>query len=169
MPAVFSDPDIEAALYVFPQLKGPEDIAALVNDLCADDLWSWEVVAKLEAAAPPDVVPVSLVLEMPWVVDATCNIAEVIGLGDFDPMPPTRRAPFISIGFRNGGPLAGERKRPEVNLCDIPMDITQASFNRMKESTAKLRKRALGDYSEGVAKAQLTFILPKTLAGALHQ
>ena len=157
----------DAVMLLFPGLTGDEGIAELVSWIDATDGWHVARVPELCAHAPPGVAAVGVKLEMPWVSPST--VAEVLGLGVGSAMPPTRGGPALALSYRNGGQTTPRKKggRPEIHLCDIPVDMSAPMFKEQMEATKKHRLAALKTYSRHVAKAKLTFALPEAMLAGL--
>lgn len=155
----------EAVMVVFPGLKGDRGLLDLVLAMERTDGWDVQQVPKLCEHAPAGTRPVSVRLHMPWVSEDAW--AEVLGLGTGTCMPPTRCSPQIAFSYRSGGKTGAmpTGARPEINLCDIPIrNMTQQRFDDMKQKTGPFRTRALNGYPSGLAKAQLSFAIPRRMA-----
>lgn len=155
-------PDAEAHLWAFPGLSGPEGVVELVNALCALPQWGWH---EVEAGDGNQVPPGLLVgLRYQRVGDPP---SFVLGLGDFDPMPQTRRTPFIALSWRAGSPHPARAERETIaaiHLADVDYPVSRQRFEELWERTRVERRRVLGERENGPrrseARAKVSFVLP---------
>lgn len=114
-----------------------------------------------------------------FVIPSSNYVSWVLGLGDFDSFPATRRAPFPALIFRTGPPgpapeiAIPEKPRPgtdskgrePVHLADHPtIPNDPAQVQRVWQQTQKLKSEVLGnDPASKYAKAKVTASFPANL------
>jgi hypothetical protein len=152
----------EAVQLIFPYIKTPEELAQLVNDLCASDSWYWEEGEESDL----DGIPVSL----RWRLPLKRAVSWVLGFAPFDFMPVTRRAPFVALQMR-----VGEQKRtPEqflddgtsvVHLADLDdmLGNREVARQRLNDETRAAKSNILNGELVSAARARITFIIPADL------
>jgi len=109
---------------------------------------------------------------------STNFVSWVLGLGDFEGFPLTRRAPYPSLIFRTGPPgnapiIAGAGKpRPQpdsdglepVHLADYPLEQDATHIKKLWRATQRLKSDVLMDCPyANYAKAKYTAIFPSDL------
>ena len=101
-------------------------------------------------------------------------LAETLGLGPFQFLPPTRQCPITSLEIRTKPQKAIRHKfRSGIKLAHLdklPTDefLTARQFQvRFKKLTPLLKSRILGGFEDQRAKAKVTFAVPAAIWNTL--
>lgn len=163
---------------IFPDSVGDiEKFAGYIAAISGDSHWDTEIYQD-------DASPKHFALGLRFRLPSTKFVSWVLGLGDFEGFPLTRRAPFPSLIFRTGPPgaaptIADARKaRPPsdvngfepVHLADYPVDQDPDRLKKTWKATQTLKSRALSDcpYAH-FAKAKYTAVFPGALITKFRQ
>ena len=155
-----AEPEVEGLTVLLPNVVDPEPLVRLLHSLSALPDWTTE-------------------REWPWrrliIVGLRVSIengvwAEVLGLGPFQFLPPTRQSPITSLEIRTKTERAKYGKiNPEIlasHLADIPTYgfLTNEKHRRLfTKFTPALRHRILGGSEDQRAKAGVTFAVPAVM------
>lgn len=170
--------EAQAIQIVFPDAAGDIDkFAAYIAAISRDPHWDVEVARD---GTSPKYFALGLRFRLP----STNYVSWVLGLGDFEGFPLTRRAPFPSLIFRTGPPGdaptiadAGKARPPSdgngfepVHLADYPVDQDAERIKRTWKATQSLKSNVLSDcpYAH-FAKAKYTAVFPRKLISKFRQ
>jgi hypothetical protein len=154
-------PDAEMIMFVFPWVTTPEDLADVIAQLRTCDGWSSVDPISLDGAGPDE-----LLIGLRWLLPSGDAESWILGFAPFEFMPFTRRAPYAAVVMRPLSPPEGE-KRPETD--HIPVHLAQVPHffgdrhGEIWSDTVTLRKDLLGGELTHVARARVTFCLPRNL------
>jgi hypothetical protein len=177
----------EAVHVLFPDMNTPTAVVGLIRALCATPNWKC-VEVQLDCPHTRE----KLLVGLRWFLPDETYVNYVLGFGNFDPMPKTRRAPFTALVLRTGGPgripsvahaygVAPEDRRDKVldripvHLADMPFSLPDdTQIAAMWRKTGELKQAKLkGDHMAKAAKAKVTFCLPTecrtSLAGCFSE
>ena len=92
--------------------------------------------------------------------------AEILGLGPFDFLPLTRRAPITALEVRTkveGHKKRGRSKVGRSHLADIPWPAANSAwYDRSWKQSEEARRTVLGG-DDSAARARITFAIPRAI------
>jgi len=151
----------QIALFLFPRLRTPRDVAALALTLSQHERWTCSNVewgaAKRDGCS---------LLSLNWTTQSGAP-SSAIGFAPLGSMPVTRRAPYVAIALWSGG-HQNEHKpsdRPEIGFVDFPISIDKAAHDELWNGTRTDVRELLSDPPEdAVLLRRVTFCLPDETA-----
>jgi len=163
----------EAIQIVFPDcVDSAKSFAQQIARLLSNSNWYLDARTDLNDGK-------SFAIGLRFTIPSSNYVSWVLGLGDFDYFPNTRRAPFPALIFRTGPPgrapeiASPEKPRPgsdssggePVHLADHPtIPAEPERVRRMWKQTQKLKSEVLkGDPNSIFAKAKVTACFPLDL------
>ncbi len=153
----------QAAMVMFKDVEEPEDLARLVNSLCAHESW-WCCEPEKIQPTPSGMSRFSVGLR--WNLPKG-HVAHALGFGPFPFFPPTRRAPYCALTVptcaASGVQRDPERTATDRHLCDMRNDIFEETWADHGHTTKEWRGQLTEDYNDRAAKAKVTFVLPEEL------
>lgn len=151
----------EAIAIVIPRLTSAAALASFCKSLGTEP--GWQIQATLNPSDKLSRVYVRLLLLLSPDVEA-----EVLGLGPFDFLPPTRRAPITALQIRTkavGAKERGRRSRKKAHLAEIQWPPSQSKrYDDFWKATAQQRVAILGG-DDSAARARVTFAIPADIWG----
>lgn len=134
---------------------------------------SWRVVRIPSQSVAPEFAALGLRYVLTDLFDGKPIEAEWLGFGDFEPMPPTRRAPVPALeAFLDHTSVQLDPKDPQaakirshLAFLDKP-DLSPAKREIMMKRTGVFRLQALGGSDDARAKARVTATVMKEEADA---
>ena len=152
----------EAAALIFPDIVNPDDIAKLINLLCADPSGRWY---RTEAGIDQDPSGNYTFVGLRWILKSGNSVNYVLGFADIPTMPQTRRSPFTALFLR----IVDEKRTPahcenglvQVHLADLDSALpSQAVHDVVMTATEQARSNQVEPHMEKAARARITFSLP---------
>jgi hypothetical protein len=159
----------EAAVVIFPDIDGEEQIVKLINNLCADPSGRWYWTCD---GIKPDPAGEHELIGLRWVLKNNAHVNFVLGFANISTVPLTRRSPFPALFFRlreeKLTPIHEEDGRIQVHLADLDSTFpTQEAHDRYVELTKQTRKNLVEPSMNNMAKARVTFSISKAAAESL--
>lgn len=168
------DGQAEATAIVFPDVDAPENLVSVVNRLCEQPDWYWEVL-PWEECEDDDHFRLGLRWQMP---DGE-HVSLALGFAPFPSMPFTRRIHGASMSVVT---LRTKRPPPDIHhwyepddeslhLAHLePMIRPRDAVEDMDGRTTERRDQYLRDTCEDeAAKAKVTFCLPSRVRDQLRE
>ena len=164
--AAIADPDCHALSLLFPEIVAETQLVDLIRFLNCELGWLLEVVPEPadQWHAPEPIV--TLAFRIPL----TSRVAAwPLGFGPFEFLPLTRRGPLVEIAFVTKPrmyPVRSMRIKDNpsaAHLADIPIDVSDPTFDRLWVRTEDQKELVLGDQIGAPAKARVTFAVPTRL------
>lgn len=164
--AAIRQPAAQALSLLFPAVTTPEALVALVTGLETRLGWIVEPLAEPDRGwgAPEPVTGFGLRIPLGRKV-----LAWPIGLGPFEFLPTTRRAPVtevILVTKPKRYPLRSTRIKDDplaAHLADMPINVEDGVFDRLWTGTERHKAFVLGDGGDPRAKAKVSFVVPTRL------
>lgn len=145
---------------IFPGVRDVNRLVEMINVLCKSDSWYWEEI-------PDETSDGILNVGLRWIYPDGRHVAWIVGFGDFDFVPFTRRAPLTTIIIRTQvdkrSPYsAGVDGRVPIHLADMDdlLGANNAARDELTQRTKALKQAYLGGELIGSARARVTFSLP---------
>ena len=162
-----SDPRTEALTVLLPDILQPEKLVKMLQDLSRLANWSIESETPWRGT----IALIGLRVEI-----GNSVRAEVLGMGPFDFLPPTRQCPITTLEIRTKPRYALLNKIlplwKRAHLAQLPTEAFLKGKERgirFGELTPRLRLRILGGNDDARAKARITFAVPLAIWNALKR
>jgi hypothetical protein len=158
----------EAAAIIFPDIRTPQEIVALVNLLCDDpnQRWYWtkDGIEQSDSAS---------LIGLRWILPKGKSVNYVLGFAPISTMPQTRQSPFTALFLRikddKRTPSHRENGLVQVHLADLDSTFhPQALHDEVWELTRKTRGLHVEDHMSLAARARVTFSVSSEAANALR-
>jgi len=164
----------EAAVVIFPDVSGADEIVALVNNLCSDLSGRWY---RTDDGIDPDPSGLLRLIGLRWVLKEATSVNYVLGFASIDTMPFTRQSPFTALFLRiiekKRTPAHREDGLVQVHLADLDSTFyPQELHDKVWELTKQYRANHVQPHLAPAARARVTFSVSpeagKALAPARH-
>jgi hypothetical protein len=149
----------EAAVVIFPDVNGEQEVVALVNALCSDPSGRWY---RTDDGIDPDPAGVLSLIGLRWILKSNASVNYVLGFSSLKTMPFTRQSPFTALFLRineiKRTPPDREDGRVQVHLADLDSKFyPQATHDKVWELTKKKRANHVEPGLTAAARARVTF------------
>ena len=157
-------PSAQALSLLFPGVIDVESLLELIHGLERRLGWTLQMLPQPDGGWRGSEPLVGLAFRVALTADV---FAWPLGLGPFDFLPATRRAPVtevILVVKPKVYPLRSKRitdDKQAAHLADMPVLVEDPAFDRLWTTTEKQKATILGSGPEPRAKARVTFVVPE--------
>lgn len=158
------NPAVQAISIIIPDITSADTLASLLHAFDTMPEWTVGICEELLPEAGPSFLPI----EVRFNLGSSKVVAWALGFGPFAFLPRTRRAPFTELALAVK-PKAFPLRHPGLNddpltahLADIRVpQLDKEAYDNLWIETGRNKATILGGSNDALAKAKMTYLLPK--------